>query len=126
MQNTNTIINSIDYKILERIGQGTFGCVYKALHVPSEQKVAIKVINIMMPNRDVLRRHLLMIARELYILCQLTALKQNCGTITLIDTIANPEAYEATDKLTQLCMVSHFETTDLETVIKNKTEMEYE
>lgn len=34
-----------DYKIIEEIGRGGFGVVYKGIHKLTEQEVAIKTIN---------------------------------------------------------------------------------
>jgi serine/threonine protein kinase len=39
------IINN-KYKILEKIGQGTFGCIYKAINTKTDQYVAIKLESI--------------------------------------------------------------------------------
>jgi serine/threonine protein kinase len=33
------------FQILEKLGQGTFGCVYKVLHKPSGNIVAAKILN---------------------------------------------------------------------------------
>ena len=39
-------INPDDFEIIEQIGQGSCGAIYKALHVPTSTIVAIKSINI--------------------------------------------------------------------------------
>lgn len=67
---TNTQVRGYLFK--GRIGQGTFGNVYRATHLPTETEVAIKVINVIDSTEDKLSRHLLMISRELYILQKMT------------------------------------------------------
>lgn len=39
------MIISNEYKLEEEIGQGTFGKVYSGVHLPTEQKIAIKILD---------------------------------------------------------------------------------
>jgi serine/threonine protein kinase len=33
------------YKLLEKLGSGSFGTAYKSVHIPTDLKVAIKIIS---------------------------------------------------------------------------------
>jgi serine/threonine-protein kinase 24/25/MST4 len=56
-----------NYKVIEHIGSGSYGNVYKALHIPSDTVVAVKEIVIDHGHSNV-NKILLMLSREIEIL----------------------------------------------------------
>ena len=64
------------YKIKEKLGEGTFGSVYKAKHIETKKTVAIKKIAKI--NRD--NYSLRQVIRELVILRKLSSIEDNMFT----------------------------------------------
>lgn len=60
--------------------------------------VAIKEIEVFQ-DQSVIRRHLIMITRELQILHKLSKMKNNKFTVSLLDVFVNPEAVKDHTKL---------------------------
>lgn len=56
--------NLEQYKIIKIIGQGAYGKVYKALHIPSNTIVALKSMK-MEEDNNMLHQQLVMLSREL-------------------------------------------------------------
>lgn len=114
-----------NYLVKSRIGSGTFGSVYTAVFLPTNTKVALKVIDIMEDSESRQRRHLIMIARELYILQKLSRMSENQYTIKLLDLFTNKEAETDVNQLSTIYMFSTLEPTDLSTMMANGTDFDY-
>lgn len=112
------------YEVIGPIGQGSYGSVFKAIDKQSQQTVAIKVIIIDTTSRETERRDLILVARELFILCQLSLMKQNNATIRLIDVFVNQEAYKSGKELKEVCLVTSYMPTDLASVLSQDIELE--
>jgi len=102
-----------NYSFQRQLGKGSYGSVWRATHEPSGTKCAVKIIKLKDKSEYVMRRHALMVAREVYILNKLSRDKNNNFTIRLLDVETNPEAHEDFSKLHTVYLVSNFEQTDL-------------
>lgn len=80
-----------NYKILELIGQGTYGTVYKAVHRATENIVAIKKIEIDL-DTDISKKLLILAVREVEILYRLSKARGNNFTLRLCDAFLSDDA----------------------------------
>ena len=65
------------------MGEGTFGRVMKALHIPSRTLVAIKLLKYSNQNNLQLKK----IVSEIEILRKLSSIQSNCFTARILDLI---------------------------------------
>ena len=100
------------YQISKLIGEGAYGKVYKAKHIPTGKIVAIKVINTREDPR-LLHLQLVMIARELQTLFKLSRQKHNQFTPILYDAFVNQEASTNSKKLNRIYLVMEHYDFDL-------------
>jgi serine/threonine protein kinase len=106
-----------DYKLKEHIGQGTYGCVYKAKHRHTKEVCAIKYIKDFMKSEQ----HAKMVVRELVILRKLTKMKNNIFTTKLRDIIiAGTE-----DNFDAIFLIMDYESQDLADMI-NSDDLEFD
>lgn len=90
MENQQEVYQELsDYTIIEKIGKGTYGTVLKAKHNETNATCAIKVIKLKSSDEYVSHRHIIMVAREIYLLVKLSRLKHNTFTIKLHDIMVN-------------------------------------
>lgn len=75
-----------DYELLEIIGDGAFAIVYKAIYIPTEQKVAIKVISKDIIKEEAEKERL---QREIDVMIQL----QHINIVTLHDFFEEEQNY---------------------------------
>lgn len=73
MNNSSTIDQ---YKVVKIIGQGAYGKVYKAVHIPTNTTVALKSIKLQ-EEPQLLHLQLVMLAREMQILFKLSRQENN-------------------------------------------------
>ena len=104
-----------DYKILEQIGEGTFGQVVKAKNRLNNEVVAIKCINDNFEQPYACRKLL----REIKIMRKLSKIENNIFTPKLIDVIIPTEALLEGDS-TKSSQSGSFKIDDLEKI--NKTQ----
>ena len=71
------------YKVVEYLGEGTYGSVVKAMHIQTEKLCAIKLVQNCF--RD--KYCALQISREIKLLRKLTEMKDNIFTTHVIDII---------------------------------------
>lgn len=102
-----------NYEIIKKLGQGSYGSVYKAKQISTGRKVAIKEIHFIDKSDYHLNRHSLMVARELYLLAKLSKIKNNGFTIHLLDVFVNPEAHEDYSLLNTLYLITSYQKLDL-------------
>lgn len=111
---------------MSKVGEGTYGTVYKAVHKLSGQKVAIKAIELKAQGSKEGHQHLLMIAREIYILCRLSVMEHNNFTVKLLDIDVNPEAWSDASALSTIYLVSDYMPCDLYSLMQSKNEIEFD
>ena len=73
-----------DYKLLESVGEGSYGQVRKAKHIASRNKVAIKRITVDEESRLVWMKY---IVREIGILRRLSKHQSNHFSVRLMDVV---------------------------------------
>lgn len=76
-------------------------------------------------NEYVNHRHLIMVAREIYLLVKLTRMKNNTFTIKLADIKVNKEGENDYNQITTIFLVTNFETIDLQKLMKTKSEIDF-
>ena len=83
MQNSekSTPTNPPGYSLLQPLGQGGFGFVYKALKLSTQQLVAVKFLNVDAQNKDQQARHVARFKRE----TQLSSLLEHPNIVRLLD-----------------------------------------
>lgn len=113
------------YKIEKFLGQGAFGEVYMATHNETGKKVAIKKIIVNLAENKV-HRHLLLIAREIYILKKLSSMRGNSFTPQLLDAFVNDEAIEDPQNLTSVFMVVPYEVGNLAQVVNKNGVLDFD
>lgn len=64
------------YQLLQVVGEGAYGRVFKAMHLPTKKIVAVKQITLINDKR-VQRKQLIMLTRELQILYKLSNMPNN-------------------------------------------------
>lgn len=104
--------------MIELIGQGSYGNVYKAVHVPSQTVVAIKEILIAQDTMN-LEKVLIMITRELEILYKMSKFPNNGFTIQLLDVLFPAAAEADPNKLSYICLVTDYYQLNLQEVLAN-------
>lgn len=104
------------YEILEFVGRGTFGQVYKARHIYSGNTVAIKLMKDICNDKYGAKK----IVSEIQILRELSSIKDNVFT-TMIFDIITPENVSITDDrpIDYLFVVMEYMEYNLRTVIEN-------
>ena len=102
---------SKDYEVVSKAGEGTFGQVFKALHINTKEEVAIKVLGNIFQS-DYQARQLI---GELQILRKLSSIKSNVYTTQLFDVIV-PD-FDDTKDITCIIMVMNYVETDLKKVL---------
>lgn len=109
-----------EYKVTTRIDGGTYGSVFKAVHIPTQKEVAIKKIEITL-NHPQTHRHLVMVCRELQILYKLAMLKDNFYTVRLLDAFVPQYAEQDPSTLDCLFLVTDFYEYDLNFLLDKGT-----
>lgn len=109
-----------NYKLLEQIGEGTYGTVYKAAHVTTDQVVAIKKIEIDVDS-DITKKLLILAVREVEILYRLSKAKNNNFTLKLLDAFISDEAENDPSKLNEVYLVTDYLEHDLNKIFNQKS-----
>jgi len=109
-----------NYKIIEQIGEGTYGTVYKATHIASQQTVAIKKIEIEV-DTDITKKLLILAVREVEILYRLSKAKNNNFTLRLLDSFVSDEAEQDPSKLNEVYLVTDYIDHDLNKIFNQKS-----
>ena len=95
-----------DYKLQKKLGSGSYGQVIRAVHLPSQRTVAIKLIeNIFKDDYEAKK-----MIREIQIMRKLSQFKDNQYTIKLFDIITN-------DQMTHVFIVMEYMQMDLKKVL---------
>lgn len=115
-----TVTKLANYKILEQVGEGTYGTVFKAQHISTEQIVAIKKIEIDV-DTDITKKLLILAVREVEILYRLSKAKNNNFTLKLYDAFISDEAEADPSKLSQVYLVTDFIDHDLNKIFNHKS-----
>ena len=110
--------NIDEYKIIKIMGTGAYGKVYKALHIPTNQIVALKSIKLE-ENPKLLHLQLVMLARELQTLFKLSRQENNQFTVGLLDAFVNHEAEENSKELSKIYLVMEFYEHDMQKLLSN-------
>ena len=71
------------YKLYDKLGEGSFGIVYKAKHLVTKQVVAIKMMSSIDRDNYMTRK----VLRELIILRKLSEIESNLFTTKIVDVI---------------------------------------
>lgn len=104
------------------LGKGTFGHVFKAKHVMTGREVAIKKIMLNLDPKYI-RKHLILISRELYILKKLSEFQNNMFTVRLVDAFVNEDAIAKAENLTTIYLVTSYECATLSQVLRDDSEL---
>lgn len=92
------------YKLGRKLGDGTYGKVYKATLIKTDQKVAIKYINF----KDDNKQHLRSLCREVYVMNKLSLMKNNVFTTRLLDIFCIKDALHDYKKLKGIYLVMDY------------------
>lgn len=102
-----------EYKLLDVIGEGTFGKVIKARHRQTSRQVAIKFIEADFTSINTLRN----IIRELQILRQFSMMKENIFTTKLLDLKLSTKSTKL-QEATGIFMVMDFVPFDIRSLLE--------
>jgi serine/threonine protein kinase len=100
--------------------------VYRAVHIASEQLVAIKQISLITKKESVQQSHLIMLAREVHLLYKFGLMEENSYTIKVLDMMVNEDAYEDATKLKEIYIVTAFEEIDVAQIFKSKSPLTFD
>lgn len=110
------------YEITSKLGSGSYGSVYQAVHIQSRKTVAIKHIQLSQHdnNDENYQRSLILAIRELEILAKLSQVQNNFYTITLLDCFTTDEAEKDPTCMSDLFLVTDCYDADLLTILRKK------
>ena len=107
---------------MEFLGSGSFGQVVKAIHIPSGQVVAIKLMKNLFKDQYSAKREL----SEINILRKLSSVQNNIFTTNIHDIIVTDFDSKSDKPISCIFIVMDLISADLKMVIKNIDSLEFE
>ena len=108
------------YTFCKKVGEGTYGKVFKAKHNDSGATVAIKVINL---ENHFSTTYMTVLSREIEILYRLSKQKENVYTTKLLDAFFNVDADTSNpETVTKIFLVMTYVDHDLKVLIDPENE----
>jgi mitogen-activated protein kinase 15 len=102
--NYKQLLKTKGYELIELIGEGTYGQVYKALDKNTDAIVALKHIALQHDNSS----HLKAISREVDVLSKLSLMPEYNCSVRLLDVFYNSEAEVKSKSLTDVFLVMDY------------------